>query len=124
MKHGTWTVGIFERKGHLYDPCNLDSVRKAHHPMTDKVHFEPRGFIYEGAQRAIRFRDGSPLERIQMQIEDAQRRCGYERDFYGRIAFCDQPSNRVAQLRAPFKRPASGTTKCERSSAPIAARAA
>jgi hypothetical protein len=39
-------------------------------------HFEPGGWCYELVERAKRFRDGSPLDHVDMQIEDVMKMCG------------------------------------------------
>jgi hypothetical protein len=43
-------------------------------------HFEPGGWCYELVERAKRFRDGSPLDRVDMQIEDVMTMCGGARE--------------------------------------------
>ena len=68
---GTWRVGSHfgDRRWWLHDECNLASVRRCYGSI-DKTHFEPGGYVFEGVEKAKRFRDASPVERIDMQIED------------------------------------------------------
>jgi hypothetical protein len=53
----------------LCDPCNLASMKIVYRGSSPS-NFEPGGMHYEGVERAKRWRDASPLERIEMQIED------------------------------------------------------
>jgi hypothetical protein len=52
---------------------------RAAHPDADPSHFKPgksnASSIYDFVERAKRNRDGSPLERLTMDIEDAERHC-------------------------------------------------
>jgi hypothetical protein len=67
---GTWTTGSFfgDRRSWLYDECSLASVRKMH--IAHEDHFKPGGMYFEKVEKAKRFRDASPLERIEMRIAD------------------------------------------------------
>jgi hypothetical protein len=58
-----------DRRLWLYDECSLESVRKIH-GSCHKSHLEPGGMYFEGVEKAKRFRDSSPLERIEMRIGD------------------------------------------------------
>ena len=40
------------------------------HGSCHKSHLEPGGMYFEGVEKAKRFRDSSPLERIEMRIGD------------------------------------------------------
>ena len=68
-------------KNWLCDPCNLLSMRIAYPWHED--HFKPGGHIYEMVERAKRYRDGTPLERLTMDIEDAKGRCDFEQKYLG-----------------------------------------
>jgi hypothetical protein len=69
---GTW--GALKILGELWlcDPCNLASMRAARRGG-DPAHFAPGGMVYEQVERAKRFGDGSPLEWVQMRIEEEQK---------------------------------------------------
>lgn len=66
---GTWAVEREGRDFWLCDPCSLASVKVVKRGY-DPRHFEPGGMIYEQVEKAKRFRDASPIERINMQIAD------------------------------------------------------
>jgi hypothetical protein len=74
---GTWTTGGVggDRRTWLYDECNLASMREAH-PRLHEHHFKPGGRVFERVEKAKRFRDAPPLERIAMQIVDVQTKMG------------------------------------------------
>jgi hypothetical protein len=74
---GTWTTGgsSGDRRSWLYDKCSLVSERKRR-PYHDKAHFEPGGYVFEQVEKAKRWRDGSPLERVGMEIERLQSQMG------------------------------------------------
>jgi hypothetical protein len=79
---GTWETARYFGSTELWlcDPCNLASVKVAHGPFCDPSHFEPGGLHYATCERAKRFRDGSPLERVKMRIEDEQKLASYMKD--------------------------------------------
>jgi hypothetical protein len=99
---GTWRVGSHDgdRRWWLYDECSLASMRTMCWGW-HKSHFEPGGFVFKGVERAKRFRDASPVERIDMRIED-------ERGEIGRLKMMDaltpaavnEIAERVAALEA------------------------
>jgi hypothetical protein len=63
---GTWTFrrsGFGDRRRWLYDSCSLASARKAH-----PDHSEHR--VVERVEKARRWRDALPAERIDMEIAD------------------------------------------------------
>ena len=69
---GTWTIGSFggDRRWWLYDPCNLASTRKSI-GRCDPSHWEPGGMYFKMVEKAKRYRDATPLERVEMDIADA-----------------------------------------------------
>jgi hypothetical protein len=86
---GTWDmrrVGRGERaetEHCLCDPCNIESVkaavravRGAYYPDRFPRTFEPGGYYFEMVESARRWRDASPIERIDMDIERIQRAIG------------------------------------------------
>ena len=72
---GTWTAGYFERCGWLYDPCSLASMRAV---LSHRAawHFEPGGDVFKRVEEAIRWRDGSPLTRVEMEIQSIETQMG------------------------------------------------
>jgi hypothetical protein len=77
MLPGTWTCGqCDDRRRWLYDECNLASVRKAHPDLAGR-HFQPGGRVFERVEAAKRYRDASPVEKIDADIAGLQIRMGY-----------------------------------------------
>lgn len=69
---GTWSTQweSHARERFLCDPCDLASMSyKVHRFTYSRHHLEPGGMIFEAVERAKRWRDGSPVERLDMQIE-------------------------------------------------------
>ena len=77
LKHmtlpGTWTTGggWGDRRSWLYDECSLASVRKTR-SYWNESNFEPAGPVFKEVEEAKRWRDGSPLERIEIRIKHAE----------------------------------------------------
>jgi hypothetical protein len=101
---GTWAVQRNDRECWLCDPCNLGSMRIVYrgHPS----HFEPGGMYYKQVERAKRFRDGSPLDRINMQIEDEHKRLGAIKMMggFGSAEAARQYTEHMAKLQEERKR--------------------
>jgi hypothetical protein len=79
---GTWKFSSSwgqSRDYWLHDPCSLASMTVICRSF-DPSHLKPGGMIYEAVERAKRFRDGTPLERINMRIEDEQKHIRYLND--------------------------------------------
>jgi hypothetical protein len=72
---GTWALVWSDRKCWLCDPCNLMSMRIIYRGHSAH-HFEPGGMYYEAVERAKRYRDGSALDRIDIQIENESKILG------------------------------------------------
>jgi hypothetical protein len=70
---GTWAVHWINGQSWLYDSCNLAGVRAAH-PGWHEDRLKPGGMLYEAVEKAKRFRDASPLQRIDIQIKDQQQK--------------------------------------------------
>jgi hypothetical protein len=87
---GTWdTVGRFgDREYWLCDPCNLKSMKIVYWKAwldrsAFEKRFEPGGDYFKQVEKAKRWRDASPLERINVEIEDLQSRVVMAKRFGG-----------------------------------------
>jgi hypothetical protein len=68
---GGWRRDTYEN--YLCDPCDLQSMSfKVTRLGCDPAHLEPGGIVHKAVQRAKRWRDASPVERIDMEIEVAR----------------------------------------------------
>jgi hypothetical protein len=101
---GTWAIKQYwgDRKHWLCDPCNLESMKIAcrGHP----TNFQPGGQVYENVERAKRWRDASPIERIDIQIESLQQQSRLVVMGRGDRSFVRQCADRTVQLLAERKR--------------------
>jgi hypothetical protein len=64
-----------DRRRWLYDRCNMASARKAH-PGYPEHCFQPDGSVFERVKEAVRYRDASPVEKIDIEIVDLQTHVG------------------------------------------------
>jgi hypothetical protein len=91
---GTWTVyGRHGRHHWLMDECNMASVCAAHGDDSNKPGFGAKLTV----TRAIRWRDASPVERIDIQIGDLRTRASMfrERGTEERIARLEAEKQRL-----------------------------
>jgi hypothetical protein len=74
---GTWMTGggWGDRRSWLYDECSLASVRKTR-SYWNESNFEPGGSVFKEVEEAKRWRDGSPLERVDIRIKHAESHMG------------------------------------------------
>ena len=70
---GTWKVDRFggDRRWWLCDPCSHASMRKVYPSWHDPAHFQPGGMYFKDVEKAKRYRDATPLERVEMDLADA-----------------------------------------------------
>jgi hypothetical protein len=97
--------GYGDRRRWLYDVCSLASVRKAHPNLHDR-HFQPGGSAFERVENAKRWRDASLLEKLDIEIADAQKTMGMLRMAGGRIERAD--AERIIALQAARAKLAAG----------------